>query len=336
MKSIAIIGAGGWGTALSIALARTVESIHLWVYESELLESLRTKRVNELYLPGFFIPPNVFPTVRLEAAIADAELVLTAVPSQHLRPVCCQMLPHARPEQIFLSATKGIEKESLLRMSEVMAQVFAQSRAPRFAPRLAALSGPTFAREVAHGSPTAVVVASEDEELAATLQRQFSTASFRLYTNTDIIGVELGGAVKNVIAIAAGVCEGMGLGSNAIAALITRGLSEMMRLACACGARSETMAGLAGLGDLVLTCTGAMSRNRSAGVELGRGRLLKEILDSTRMVIEGIHTTAATVELAHGKGVEMPITEQVHAMLYQNRPPRAALRELMERSLKPE
>lgn len=332
MKTIAIIGAGGWGTALSIALARNVETIHLWVYEPEICDSLRHKRINELYLPGFFVPANVFPTLRLDAATADAELVLTAVPSQHLRSICREMLPHVRPEQIFLSAAKGIENQTLLRMSEVIAGTFGQ----RFAPRLAALSGPTFAREVAHGSPTAVVVASPDAALSASLQQNFSTSSFRLYTNTDIIGVELGGAVKNVIAIAAGVCEGMRLGSNAIAAVITRGLTEMTRLACACGARSETLAGLAGLGDLVLTCTGVMSRNRSAGVELGRGRSVEEILASTRMAIEGIHTTAATMELARIKGVEMPITEQMYAMLYNHRPPQDALRELMDRSLKPE
>jgi glycerol-3-phosphate dehydrogenase (NAD(P)+) len=217
-------------------------------------------------------------------------------------------------------------------MSEVITEIVT----PRFVPRLAALSGPTFAREVAHQWPAAVVVASQDEELAVSVQKNFSTPSFRLYTNTDIIGVELGGAVKNVIAIAAGVCEGMGLGSNAIAAVITRGLAEMTRLACACGAHRDTLAGLAGLGDLVLTCTGAMSRNRSAGVELGRGRSAEEILSSTRMAIEGMHTTAAAMELARGKGVEMPITEQMYAMLYGHRPPREALRELMERSLKPE
>ena len=332
MKTIAIIGAGGWGTALSIALARNVDEIRLWVYEPELYESLCEKRINEIFLPGFFVPANVTPTLRLDTAIGGAEVVLTAVPSQHLRSVCREMLPHVGPEQIFLSATKGIENQTLLRMSEVIEEVFA----PRFTPRVAALSGPTFAREVAHGSPTAVVVASTDEAVAASLQKQFSTASFRLYTNSDVIGVELGGAVKNVIAIAAGVSEGMGLGSNAIAAVITRGLAEMTRLACACGGRSETLAGLAGLGDLVLTCTGAMSRNRSAGVELGRGRSLDEILASTRMAIEGISTTAATVALARQKGVEMPITEQMNALLFGNRSPKEALRELMERSLKPE
>lgn len=336
MKTIAIIGAGGWGTALSIALAHNIETIRLWVYEPDICQSLCEKRINEPYLPGFFIPANVSPTTRLDTAIIGAELVLMAVPSQHIRAVCREMLPHVRREQIFLSATKGIENQSLLRMSEVIGDVIGSRLGPDFAPRLAALSGPTFAREVAHGSPTAVVIAAQEEGLGARLQKQFSTPNFRLYTNTDMIGVELGGAVKNVIAIAAGVCEGMGLGSNAIAAVITRGLSEMTRLACACGGRSETLAGLAGLGDLVLTCTGAMSRNRSAGVELGRGRTLQEILGSTRMAIEGIYTTAATVELARRKKIEMPITEQMYAMLYNNRPPKEVLRELMERSLKPE
>jgi glycerol-3-phosphate dehydrogenase (NAD(P)+) len=332
MKTIAIIGAGGWGTALSIALARNANVIRLWVFEPELHEMLCRSRVNSMYLPGFFIPENVHPTHDLEEALRDAELVLTAVPSQHVRGIYQQMLPLFHPEQALVSATKGLESHTLLRMTQVICETIA----PRFEPRLAALSGPTFAREVAHGAPAAVVIASEDEELACQLQKQFSTATLRLYTNTDVVGVELGGAVKNVIAIAAGMCEGMELGSNAVAALITRGLSEITRLACACGARRETLAGLAGLGDLVLTCTGVLSRNRSAGVELGRGRSLQEILASTRMVIEGIHTTAATLELARQKGVEMPITEQMHAVLYRNRPPLDAVRELMERSLKPE
>jgi glycerol-3-phosphate dehydrogenase (NAD(P)+) len=332
MNTLTIIGAGGWGTALSIALAGNLSTIRLWAFEPELAESLRQSRVNALYLPGFGIPANVYPTHDLEAALRDAELVLTAVPSQHVREIYRQMLPLLRSEMTFISATKGLESHTLLRMSQVIHETIA----PEFQPRLAALSGPTFAREVAHGAPTAVVIASEDEALAGRLQQQFSTAALRLYTNTDVAGVELGGAVKNVIAIAAGMCEGMELGLNAVAALITRGLSEITRLACACGARRETLAGLAGLGDLVLTCTGAQSRNRSAGVELGRGRSLQDILASTRMVIEGIHTTAATLELARQKGVEMPITEQMHAVLYRNRPPREALRELMERSLKSE
>lgn len=332
MKTIAIIGAGGWGTALAIVLARRVETVHLWVYEPELHASLSKTRVNDVYLPGFFLPENVYPTNDFRTALEGAELVVTVVPSQHVRSIYRQMLPLLQSGQIFVSATKGIETSTLLRMSEVIHETVA----PVFVPKLAVLSGPTFAREVAGGAPAAVVIASQDDPLARSLQQRFSNSTFRLYTNTDVVGVELGAAVKNVIAIAAGVCEGLELGSNATAALVTRGLSEMTRLACACGARRETMAGLAGLGDLVLTCSGALSRNRSVGVELGKGRRLAEILQSMRMVAEGINTTAATVQLARQKGVEMPITEQMYALLYHGRSPRDAVRELMERSLKAE
>ena len=336
MNKIAIIGAGGWGTALAIRLSQKADRIGLWVFEPELCESLLETRANDLYLPGYFIPANVEPTHDLAAALAGAEVILTAVPSQHVRSVYQQIAAALKGASgakcIFVSATKGLENGTRLRMSQVVEEVLT----PHFHPQLAALSGPTFAREVAHGSPTAVVIASSDEALAARLQRHFSSSAFRLYTNTDVAGVEIGGAVKNVIAIAAGVCDGMGLGSNAIAALITRGLSEITRLACACGGRRETMAGLAGLGDLVLTCTGALSRNRSVGVELGRGRPLGEILSSMRMVAEGVNTTAETVQLAKEKGVEMPITEQMYALLYHNRSPQNAVRELMERALRPE
>jgi glycerol-3-phosphate dehydrogenase (NAD(P)+) len=330
MKTIAIVGAGGWGTALSITFARSTESLRLWVYEPELCETLEKTRVNPLYLPGVFIPSNVAPTSQLDQALSGAELVLTAVPSQHLRGVCRQMLPLARSEQIFWSATKGLEEQSQLRMSEVIRQTLA----PRFTPRLAVLSGPTFAREVAHGLPATVVVASEDEALAATLQKNFSTPAFRLYTNTDVLGVELGGAVKNVIAIAAGVCEGMQLGSNAVAAVITRGLAEMTRLACAMGARRETLYGLGGLGDLVLTATGQLSRNRSAGVEMGRGRSVGDSrIDAHGHRGHSRHCGRAGAWPRHS--VEMPITEQMYAMLHGQRSPKDALRDC-GRSLKPE
>ena len=332
MKRIAILGAGGWGTALSIALARNVGEIRLWVYEPDLCERLTKSRVNDVYLPGFFLPNNVIPTTDLPVAVAGAEIVLAVIPSQYLRGVCQQTAPLLNPEQVFVSATKGLENHTLLRMTEVITETL-QSR---FQPKLAVLSGPTFSREVARGDPTAVTIASADEELARRLQKQFANSTFRLYTNTDVIGVELGAALKNVIAIAAGVCEGLRFGSNAMAALVTRGLSEITRLACACGARRETLTGLTGLGDLVLTCTGGLSRNRRVGVELGRGRRLPEILESMRMVAEGINTTAAAVELARQKGVEMPITEQMYAVLYQDRSPADAVRELMERSLKAE
>lgn len=332
MRRIAIIGAGGWGTALSIVLARKFEEVRLWVYEPDLCERLRKTRINDLYLPGSFLPDNVIPTTALSEVVASPEVVLTVVPSEYLRSVCRQMAPLVGSEQVFVSATKGLENRTLLRMSEVITETL-QSR---FQPKLAVLSGPTFAREVARGAPAAVTIASCNEDLARRLQQQFAGSTLRIYTNTDVVGVELGGALKNVIAIAAGVCEGLGLGSSAVAALVTRGLSEITRLACACGARKETLTGLAGLGDLVLTCTGALSRNRRVGVELGRGRKLAEILESMRMVAEGINTTAAVVELARQKGVEMRITEQVYAVLYQNRSPLEAVRELMERSLKAE
>ena len=336
MKNLAIIGAGTWGTALAIRLAQSAENVRLWVFEPELCESLRKTRVNDLYLPGFFIPENVTPTGDMRVALAEAETVLTVVPSQHVRSIYQEMLPlldaESDSKRIFVSATKGLESNTLLRMSAVIEETLQG----KFPPKVAVLSGPTFAREVAHGSPTAVVIASCDEHLACLLQKQFTNPVFRLYTNTDVVGVELGGAVKNVIAIAAGVCDGLGLGSNATAALVTRGLSEITRLACACGARRETLSGLAGLGDLVLTCTGVLSRNRSLGVELGRGRQLPEILHSMRMVVEGVNTTAATIQLAKEKGVEMPITEQMYALLYHGRSPSDAVRGLMERSLKAE
>ncbi len=234
-----------------------------------------------------------------------------------------------------MSATKGIENDTLMRMSEVIAQSVKSARG--FAPRIAALSGPTFAKEVARGDPTAITVASKDLALAETIQREFSDPRFRIYTNDDVAGVELGGSLKNVIAIAAGICDGLGLGHNSVAALITRGLAEITRLVIACGGRQETMAGLAGLGDLVLTCTGGLSRNRSVGVELGRGRKLPEILAAMHgMVAEGVFTTNAAVGLAHKHGVEMPITEQMHAILHDGKSPGDAIRDLMTRAAKSE
>jgi glycerol-3-phosphate dehydrogenase (NAD(P)+) len=252
------------------------------------------------------------------------------MPSHVCRSVYKQMLPLLHPEMLFVSATKGIESSSLMRMSEVIRDVVGT----RFVPRLAVLSGPSFAREVVRGDPTAVVVASSDRALARKVQEDFSSATLRLYASEDVAGVELGGAVKNVIAIAAGVIEGLGLGHNPMAALVTRGLAEMTRLACACGGRSETLAGLAGMGDLILTCTGDLSRNRQVGGELGKGRKLNDILSSMRMVAEGVKTTEAAVALAEKYGVDMPITRQVWYILQGKTAPRDAVRELMERSLK--
>jgi len=335
MKKIAIIGAGSCGTALAIALARSREPhrLSLWVHGADVLASLRHCRENSIYLPGMPIPEEIAVTGDLGEALAGAEIVLGVMPSAHARAIYIALLPHldARTATgtIFVSATKGLEHDSLARMSEVITEVIGRE----FTPRVATLSGPSFALEVARSDPTAVVIASEDLQVAAEIQREFSGSTLRLYTNDDIVGVELGGAVKNVIALAAGVCAGLGLGANTIAALITRGLSEMTRLAVALGGRRDTLAGLAGLGDLVLTATGGLSRNRSVGVELGKGRKLSEVLSHMRMVAEGVGTTSATLALARRHTVDMPITEQMYGVLNEGRAPSAAIRELMERRL---
>ncbi len=332
MRRIAVIGAGNWGTALSATLARLGHAVKLWAYEKEVAESIRARHENELFMPGVKLPESVRATNDLAEALDGAEIVLTVMPSHVCRSVFEQMLSSLRLETVFVSATKGLDTERLMRMSEVIRSVVGR----RFPPRLTVLSGPSFAREVVRGDPTAVVVASEDREAAELVQHEFSSKVLRLYTSTDVVGVELGGAVKNVIAIAAGVVEGLKLGHNPTAALITRGLAEITRLACACGGKRETLAGLAGLGDLVLTCTGDLSRNRTVGVELGRGRKLAEIIGSMRMVAEGVKTTQATAALAAKYQVEMPITQQVDRMLGGEVPPRDAIRELMERTLKEE
>jgi len=334
MTKIAIIGAGSWGTALSIALSRSRKpnAISLWAHEAEVVESMRARRLNDVFLPDYELPGIIAPTGDLAEALEGAEIILGVMPSTHARRLYTRIAKHASPGAAFVSATKGLEPETLLRMSEVIRQVIPAERAAR----IAVLSGPSFAREVARGDPTAIVIASSDAQLAAEIQEEFSGPTLRLYSNSDVAGVELGGSVKNVIAIAAGVTEGLGLGHNTLAALITRGLAEMSRLAIALGGRPETMAGLAGMGDLVLTCTGALSRNRGVGVELGKGRKLDEIVGSMRMVAEGVSTTAATRTLARRLGIEMPITEQMHAVLYEERSPRDAIRELMERRLKGE
>jgi glycerol-3-phosphate dehydrogenase (NAD(P)+) len=329
VSALAIIGAGSWGTALAIVLAPRYDSVRLWAHEPSLAESMASTRQNSVFLPGFQLPDNIHPCSDLEAALAGAGVVLGVMPSRFARGLYGRMLPFINPEMQFVSATKGLEAGTLLRMSEVMCQVLNSKR-------VAALSGPTFAREVAGGEPTAVVVSSADHELAARIQQEFSGPTFRLYANGDPIGVETGAALKNVIALGAGVCQGLGLGSNAVAALITRGLAEITRLAVAMGGDARTLAGLAGLGDLVLTCTGDLSRNRSVGIELARGRPLEEIVGSMNMIAEGVETTAVAFELALKFSVEMPITEQVHRILEGECPPREAIRELMERTLKQE
>lgn len=329
---LTIVGGGSWGTALAIVLAPRFQRIRLWVYESDLAARMASNRVNDVYLPGFRLPGRVEVTNHLPQALEGASIVLSVVPSHLVRAVYGQMLPALQPDILFVSATKGLENGTLQRMTEVIREVVRAS----FVPRIAVISGPTFAREVAAGEPTALVVASDDPEAAQTIQSAFSGPTFRLYTSADPAGVEVGGAVKNVVAIGAGVCDGLGLGHNALAALITRGLAEITRLATAMGGQAKTLAGLAGLGDLVLTCTGDLSRNRTVGVELAKGRGLEEIVNSMKMVAEGIKTTRAAVDLARRHEVEMPISTQMFEMLHFGVSPREAIRRLMERSLKGE
>ena len=334
MTKIAILGGGGWGTALAIVLSRSRKphEISLWVRNAGLAELIRHDRENKMYLPGSKLPESVQVHSQWEGALSGAQVILGAMPSAHARAVYASALPFAADGASFVSASKGLEPGTHLRMSEVVAQVFSA----KFAPRIAVISGPSFAAEAARGEPTAIVLASRDAALATELQEEFAGPNFRLYTNDDVLGVELAGAMKNVMAIAAGACQGLGLGSNALAALITRGLAEMARLAVALGARPETLSGLAGLGDLVLTCTGSLSRNRFVGMELGKGRALGEILAKMRMVAEGVHTTEPLLALAREHQIEMPITEQVDAILHAGKSPKDAIRDIMERPLKRE
>jgi glycerol-3-phosphate dehydrogenase (NAD(P)+) len=335
MSEISIIGAGAWGTALAIVLGRKdTHRVRLWAHEEEVCESIAHRRMNEKFLPGQEIPSCVTPCNSLAQALEGASIVVSVMPSQHCRDLFVQMRPHLRADTMIVSATKGLEENSLLRMTEVIVQVLQRKD---LSLQIGALSGPSFALEAARGDPTAIAIASQDKELARTIQQEFSHASFRIYTNEDPIGVELGGALKNTIAIAAGVCAGLGLGHNSVAGLITRGLAEMTRLVVACGGKAETMSGLAGLGDLVLTCTGGLSRNRSVGVELGRGRQLPEILAGMHgMVAEGIFTTTAAIGLARARNIEMPITEQMYAILHEGKSPQDAIYELMTRRSKSE
>ncbi len=328
MKRLAIIGGGSWGTALAIVLAPRCERVRLWVKESDLAERMAASRVNDVFLPGFALPGNVEVSTRFDTVLPGSDVAVGVMPSKYAREIYAGMLPFVEPGMSFISATKGLEQKTLLRMSEVAASVLAGP--------VAVLSGPTFAREVAAGVPTAVVLAAQNADFAKSLQRDLSGPTFRLYTNSDPVGVEIAAALKNVMAIGAGVCHGLGLGHNAIAALITRGLAELRRLACAMGGNPHTLSGLAGLGDLVLTCTGELSRNRHVGIELARGRSLEDIVASMKMIAEGVDTTAVALQLAAKFSVELPITSQVELILRGERSPREAIRELMERTLKDE
>jgi glycerol-3-phosphate dehydrogenase (NAD(P)+) len=321
VSHIAIVGSGSWGTALALSLARRGDhSIALWSHSAAV----------GTYLPGFPIPQQVKPVTDLAAAIAGADIVISAVPSQYVRAVYHQIAPLLEQGQIIVSATKGIEDQTFLRMTQVIEQVLVAHHVAGIP--ASALSGPSFAQEVAAGDPTAITIASTQSGIANRLQEELSAPGLRLYTNDDVIGVELGGALKNVIAIAAGIASGLGLGHNSAAAIITRGVAEITRLAVACGGRRETLAGLSGLGDLVLTCTGPLSRNRSVGVELGRGHKLPAILAQLQgKVAEGVRTTSAALGLARAHDVEMPITEQMASILEHAKSPQDAIRELMAR-----
>jgi glycerol-3-phosphate dehydrogenase (NAD(P)+) len=325
MSRIAILGAGAWGTALAISLARrSGHKIALWSYDAVLAEQMMETGENVPFLPGYTVPMDVLVTADLPAAIFEADIILCVTPSEHMRSVFGQIAPLLTRDQIVVSATKGLEEPSLLRMSQVIASLTKNS--------CGVVSGPTFAAEVAAGIPTAMVAASAVPGVALTIQREFSSPTLRLYTNDDVAGVELGGSLKNVIALAAGVVHGLDLGYNSGAALITRGIAEITRLAVACGGRRQTLAGLSGLGDLVLTCTGSLSRNRTVGTELGKGRPLPEILEDLQgKVAEGIRSTTAALGLAARYGVEMPITEQMDAILHRGKSPKEAIRELMAR-----
>jgi len=326
---VAILGAGIWGTALSLVLSRSphAHEIALWARDAGLAEEIRRKRENAGYLPGHALPEQIRVTHDLGEALSGAMIAVGAMPSAHAREVYCAAASRIASRTAVVSATKGLEPATHARMSEVIAQSASRTTALR----IAVLSGPSFALEVAQGAPTAVVVASRDAGVATELQEEFAAPNFRLYTNDDMLGVELAGATKNVMAIAAGTCQGLGLGANSLAALITRGLAEMSRLAVALGARHETLSGLAGLGDLVLTCNGSLSRNRRVGVELGKGRSLAEILSGMHGVAEGVGTTAALLTLARENKIELPITEQVEAILHRGKAPREAIRAIMER-----
>jgi glycerol-3-phosphate dehydrogenase (NAD(P)+) len=325
MENVAIIGAGSWGTALAVHLARVGHDVRLWIRETELVPEMIATRENRVFLPGVSLPAGITPCARLEDALVGSALVLSVTPSHGTREVIRAAAPFIEPSATIVSATKGLEVDTLFRATEVIEQELGRSRS------IVALSGPSFAVEVARELPTAVSVASADLAAAERVQHEFRGRAFRLYATTDVVGVEIGGALKNVIAIAAGVVEGLGLGQNALAALITRGLAEISRLAHVLGGRRETLAGLAGLGDLILTCTGALSRNRHVGVELGRGRSLSDILGETPSVAEGVRTTGAALALGARHGVELPIAMQMADVLAARKAPRTAVEELMLR-----
>jgi glycerol-3-phosphate dehydrogenase (NAD(P)+) len=325
MPAVAVLGAGSWGTALAVHLGRIGHHVRLWARDRVLVEDMLARRANAVYLPEVTLPDTVSVTHAIDEALDASDLVVSAIPSHGCRTVMRQAAPHIRPRATIVSATKGLEVETLLRMSQVIAQELGPHRP------VVVLSGPSFAIEVVQRLPTAVLAASTDSRATEAVLAEFRAAYFRLYGSDDVVGVEVGGAMKNIIAIAAGVVEGLGLGHNALAALITRGLAEVTRLACAAGGRRETLAGLSGLGDLVLTCTGTLSRNRHVGVELAHGRRLADILAEMRMIAEGVRTTGAALALGARYGIELPIATQMGEVLDGRSDVRAAVEALMLR-----
>lgn len=330
-EKLTIVGAGSMGTALGKSLAESGKNVVLWALEPEIAAQINSERRNGVFLPDFELPENIWATSSLEEAVSGADIVLSVTPAQYLRNTWETAGKFLKPEACVVSASKGVETGSAKLINEVLTEVLGIDEK-----RTAFLSGPSFAKEIAAGQPTAVVVASCDEELARRIQEILSTETFRVYTTDDVVGVELGGALKNVIALAVGAAEGMGLGLNSRAALVTRGLAEISRLAVDCGANPLTLSGLAGMGDLVLTCTGHLSRNLQVGIRLGRGETLEAILGSMKMVAEGVATALSSQALARKRGVEMPITDTVVDLLEGRCSPHDAVRALMTRPLKSE
>jgi glycerol-3-phosphate dehydrogenase (NAD(P)+) len=326
---LAVLGGGSWGTALGAHLARSGHEVRLWLRSPEVARAINDRRENPVYLPGVALPAGLAATTDLAGATAAAETAFVVIPSEYCRAIYRQLRDVAPPGLVLVSATKGMETDTLSRMTEVAAR-----EAPGHP--LAVVSGPSFALEVAQGQPTTVVVAAVDLAVAEAVQRVLSSRTFRAYSSDDVVGVEVAGALKNVIAIAAGIIDGLGYGHNTVAALITRGLAEMTRLAVALGGRADTLSGLAGLGDLVLTCTGGLSRNRRVGQALGAGRTLAEAVSGTHMVAEGVRTTKAACALSDRAGIEMPIAREMQAVLYEGKAPRDAVEGLMLRTLKRE
>jgi glycerol-3-phosphate dehydrogenase (NAD(P)+) len=329
---IGVIGAGSWGTALANLLAQKGFPVDLWAFEKEVKEQIRDKRENQIFLPGIHLSDNILPTNDLASVVADKDFLVTVVPSHLVRVVSAEMAPHVSPDTVVVSASKGIENKTHLTMTQVLAEMM-----PSLKPdNVTVLSGPSFAREVVANVPTAVTVAARDVEVAKRVQHLFATPYFRVYTSDDSVGVELGGAVKNVIAIAAGIIDGLNLGLNTRAALITRGQTEIRRLGLKLGANPRTFTGLAGIGDLILTCTGDLSRNHTVGKQIGQGKSLKAILSEMRMVAEGVKTSKSVYNLSRKLEVEMPISSEIYHVLYDDVPPKEALFRLMTRDLKDE